>query len=98
VEGHDLYFDLRLAPWEAVLSAAVPVKTPHGSVTIKVPPGTETGTELRLSGKGLPIGKDGGFGHLFAVIRVVTPATASDEEKLHWQALAANSTFNPRST
>jgi curved DNA-binding protein len=97
-EGHDLSFDLRLAPWEAVLGAAVPVKTPHGTVTIKVPPGTETGTELRLSGKGLPIGKDGGFGHLFAVIRVVTPTSASDEEKRHWQALAESSSFDPRET
>jgi curved DNA-binding protein len=96
VDGHDLYFDLRLTPWEAVLGATVPVDTPHGSVKIKVPAGTEAGNEFRLSGKGLPIGKHGGFGNLFAVIRVVTPTTASDEEARHWQALAASSTFNPR--
>lgn len=96
VEGHDLYFDLRLAPWEAVLGATVPVGTPHGSVKIKVPAGTESGNEFRLSGKGLPIGKDGGFGNLFAVIRVVTPAVATEEEARHWKALADCSRFNPR--
>lgn len=96
VDGHDLYFDLRLAPWEAVLGATVPVATPHGIVKIKVPAGTETGNEFRLSGKGLPIGKDGGFGNLFAVIRVVTPTCATDDEAIHWKALAASSTFNPR--
>lgn len=96
VEGHDLYFDLRLAPWEAVLGATVPVGTPHGSMKIKVPAGTESGNEFRLSGKGLPIGKDGGFGNLFAVIRVVTPTTATEEEARHWKALAESSDFNPR--
>ncbi len=96
VQGHDLYYDLRLAPWEAVLGATVPVKTPHGTVNVKTPPGTETGTELRLSGKGLPVGKEGGFGHLFAVIRVLTPTSVSDEEKSRWQALAEVSRFNPR--
>lgn len=96
VEGHDLYSDLRLAPWEAVLGATIPVKTPHGTVSIRIPPGTETGTELRLSGKGLPVGKEGGFGHLFAVIRVVIPTTVSEPEKHHWQALANASNFNPR--
>lgn len=96
VQGHDLYYDLRLAPWEAVLGAKVPVKTPHGTVTVKIPPGSESGTELRLSGKGLPVGKEGGFGHLFAVIRVLTPTSVSDEEKRQWQALAEASRFNPR--
>jgi curved DNA-binding protein len=96
VDGHDLYFDLLLAPWEAVLGATVPVRTPHGEINIKVPPGTESGTEFRLSGKGLPKGKDGGYGRLFAVAQVVTPTVVSEEETRHWQALAATSTFKPR--
>ena len=95
-EGHDLYYDLRLAPWESVLGATVPVRTPHGETKIKVPAGTEPGTEFRLSGKGLPKGKTGGFGDLFAVLQVVVPATATEEERRHWQALADVSKFNPR--
>ena len=95
-EGHDLYYDLRLAPWESVLGATVPVQTPHGTTRIKVPPGTESGTEFRLTGKGLPKGKDGGHGDLFAVAEVVTPATATEEETRHWRALADVSKFNPR--
>ncbi|WP_035614403.1 J domain-containing protein [Haloferula sp. BvORR071] len=95
-EEHDLYYDLRLAPWESVLGATVPVRTPHGEMKIKVPPGTESGTEFRLSGKGLPKGKSGSFGDLFAVAQVVTPTTATEEERRHWQALADSSKFNPR--
>ena len=96
VDGRDVQVDLPTAPWEAVLGATVPVATPHGIVKIKVPAGTETGNEFRLSGKGLPIGKDGGFGNLFAVIRVVTPTSDTEEETRQWKALAASSTFNPR--
>ena len=95
-EGHDLYYDLRLAPWECVLGATVPVRTPHGETKIKVPAGTEPGTEFRLAGKGLPKGKTGTFGDLFAVVQVVMPTKAGDEERRHWQALADASKFNPR--
>lgn len=95
-DGHDLYYDLRLTPWEAVLGATVPVRTPHGTTKIKVPAGTESGTEFRLSGKGLPKGKDGGYADLFAVAQIVTPTTATEEEARHWKALSEISKFNPR--
>ncbi len=95
VDGSDLRYELRLAPWEAVLGATVPVRTPHGEVKIRIPPGTGPGTEFRLAGKGLP--KEGaGFGDLFAVVRVVTPGSVSAEEERHWKALAETSKFNPR--
>lgn len=95
-EAHDLYYDLRLAPWEAVLGCTVPVRTPHGETKIKVPAGTEPGTEFRLAGKGLPKGKTGTFGDLFAVVQTVIPTKVSEDERQHWQALADVSKFNPR--
>lgn len=96
VSGHDLYYDLRITPWESILGATVPVRTPHGESRIKIPPGTENGTEFRLPGKGLPKGKSGEFGHLFAVIDIISPTSASEEERKHWQAIADLSKFNPR--
>jgi curved DNA-binding protein len=96
VDGHDLYYDLRLTPWEAVLGATVPVRTPHGEVKIKVPPGTSSGMEFRLSGKGLPQGTGGAAGNFFAVAQVTLPENSTPEELRHWQALAACSKFNPR--
>lgn len=96
VSGHDLYYDLRITPWESILGATVPVRTPHGESKIRIPTGTENGTEFRLSGKGLPKGKAGGDGDLFAVINIVPPTTATDEEREHWQAIADLSKFNPR--
>src|SRR5665647_463596 len=54
VSGHDLYLDLPLAPWEAVLGATVEVPTLGGPVRLKVPPGTHAGQQLRLAQRGLP--------------------------------------------
>src|SRR6266571_61835 len=49
--GHDLFLDLPLAPWEAVLGASVQVPTLGGSVRLKVPLGTHAGRQLRLAGR-----------------------------------------------
>ena len=68
-EGLDLYMDLPLAPWEAVLGSSVDVPTPAGRVTLKVPAGTHAGQKLRLSGRGLSR-PDGTSGHLYAVAQM----------------------------
>src|SRR6185295_5303789 len=69
VSGHDLFLDLPLAPWEAVLGTSVQVPTPGGSVRLKIPPGTQAGQQLRLAGRGLPR-PQGGEGDLFAIVRI----------------------------
>jgi curved DNA-binding protein len=95
VSGHDLYIDLPLAPWEAILGATVEVPTLGGPVHLKVPPNTHAGQQLRLSGRGLP--KPGGKeGSLFAIAQIVVPAAASEHECELYKQIAAGSTFNPR--
>ncbi|MGJ8697066.1 MAG: DnaJ C-terminal domain-containing protein [Verrucomicrobiaceae bacterium] len=88
VVGSDLYTDLSVLPWQAVLGAELPVKTMNGSIRIKVPPLTEGGTELRIKGKGLPRGTSGTVGNLYAVVHLTLPASLTDEQKTHWQKLA----------
>jgi curved DNA-binding protein len=77
VTGHDLYLDLPLAPWEAVLGATVEVPTLAGPVNMKVPPSTRAGQQLRLAKRGLPR-PGGGEGDLFAIVQIVVPATATE--------------------
>ena len=93
--GHDLYLDLPLAPWEAVLGAAVQVPTLGGSVQLKVPPGTQAGQKLRLANRGLPKPHEGA-GDLFAIVQIVVPGAVSDKERSLFRELAASATFNPR--
>jgi curved DNA-binding protein len=95
VSGHDLYLDLPLAPWEAVLGITVEVPTLGGPVHLKVPPNTRAGQQLRLSKRGLPKPK-GDEGDLFAIVQIVVPTAASERERELFRQLAAGSTFNPR--
>jgi len=92
--GHDLYVDLPLAPWEAVLGASVEVPTLDGAVRLKVPAGTKAGQQLRLSKRGLP--KREGEGDLYAVVQIAVPATPSARERELFQQLANESHFDPR--
>ena len=95
VSGHDLYLDLPVAPWEAVLGAQVEVPTPGGTVALKVPPNTRAGQQLRLAGRGLPR-PSGEAGALYAVIQVAVPAAATEREGDLYRQLAAASSFDPR--
>jgi curved DNA-binding protein len=95
VEGRDVYVDLPVAPWEAVLGAKVPVQTPGGEAKVTVPAGTSSGRRLRLRGRGLPNPK-GKPGDLYAEVRIVVPEHLSDDERRRWEELARESDFDPR--
>jgi curved DNA-binding protein len=95
VEADDLYFDLDLAPWEAVLGTQVSVPTLAGQVNIKIPAGAQNGQKLRVRGQGLPQG-GGGRGVLYVVLRVQVPTQVSESERAQWERLARESRFNPR--
>jgi curved DNA-binding protein len=91
VVGDDLEVDLPLAPWQAVLGGDVRVETPDGTVTLKVPPGTQSGRRLRLRERGLPRGDDT-RGDLYAVAHIVVPERPSAAERAAYEALKRAST------
>jgi curved DNA-binding protein len=91
VEGHNLVYEMELAPWEAALGAEISVPTLDGRVNIKIPAGTASGQKLRVRGRGL--GKDG---DLIVVTKIVVPSKISEAQKKLWEQLAHESKFNPR--
>jgi len=93
--GHDLYLDVPLAPWEAALGAEIRIPTLDGHVTMKVPAGSKAGQRLRLGGKGLPRPR-GGAGDLYAVLSIAAPSVLSEREKALFEQLKSESKFNPR--
>jgi curved DNA-binding protein len=95
VRGADLYYELELAPWEAVLGTTVEVPTIDGTVSLKIPAATRAGRQLRLRGKGLPA-RNGTRGDLYAAVSIQIPAQPTPEEKKLWEQMARKSTFNPR--
>jgi curved DNA-binding protein len=97
VQGADLYCDLDLAPWEAVLGVQARIPALDGTTSLRVPPGTVSGSQLRLRGLGLPR-EDGSRGDLYAVIRVQVPSAITAEERAAWEQLARVSKFKPMKT
>jgi curved DNA-binding protein len=95
VAGRDLYIDLPLAPWEAVLGTRVDLPTPGGPVALSVPAGTRAGQRLRLKGRGLTR-SGAAAGHMYAVVRIEIPSVVDDAQKQLFVQLAATSNFNPR--
>jgi curved DNA-binding protein len=96
MNGRDLSMDLPVAPWEAVLGAEVQLETLAGAITLKVPPGSQSGQKLRLRGKGMPNPK-GAPGDLFALISIVIPKQPSARERELFEELQRVSGFHPRS-
>jgi len=93
VDGHDVYLDLPVAPWEAALGATIKVPTPVGPVDLKIPAGTSNGRKLRLKARGIP-GKTPG--DLYVVPQITLPPADTDEAKALYQKMQQELAFNPR--
>lgn len=95
VQAADLYCDLNLAPWETILGVQAKIPTLDGKTSLRVPAGTAAGSQLRLRGLGLPR-EDKTRGDIYATVRIQTPATVTEEERVLWEQLARLSPFKPR--
>ena len=69
--GQDIDLELPLTLAEAVLGGHVEVPTPAGPVRMRIPPHSDTGTKLRLRGRGVPAHGGLAAGDLHATVRVV---------------------------
>jgi DnaJ-class molecular chaperone len=69
----DIHCEISISLPEAVLGGSVTVPTVHGPVALKVPPGSNSGTMLRLKGKGLPERGSAAAGDQYVKLRVVLP-------------------------
>jgi DnaJ-class molecular chaperone len=79
--GADLERELPVTLREALLGAEVPVQTLKGKLLLTIPAGTQAGRTFRLTGQGMPRLKETGTGDLYVKVRVVLPATMTDEAK-----------------
>ena len=93
VDGTDVYMNVPVAPWEAALGQNIQVNTPAGMVAVKVPEGSQTGSQLRLKGKGIPAKT---AGNLYLILQVVLPAANTDAAKALYQQMAEQMAFDPR--
>ncbi len=94
-DGDDLLTVIAVSPWEAVLGATISVRTLDGTVTVRVPKGSQNRQRLRLRGKGLPRANNSA-GDLLVELEVRVPEVMDGEVERLFMQLATTSRFNPR--
>jgi molecular chaperone DnaJ len=98
-EGVNLFCEIAVNFTTVALGGEVQVPTLDGSESVKVPEGTQTGTTLRLRGKGMPEVGGRSRGDLFATVQVQTPKKLSKDQRHLLEQLAAalpKERFEPR--
>ncbi len=93
---NDILLDLPLTVSEAVLGAKIDIPTLDGLTRVTVPPGTSSGTKLRLRGKGVRDQRSGVTGDLYAVTRVVVPKEVSSRGRELLDELTGELNQHPR--
>ncbi|MEN8238373.1 MAG: DnaJ C-terminal domain-containing protein [Actinomycetota bacterium] len=92
----DLTIEVQIRYTEAALGAVISVPTLNGSSKIKIPAGTQGGTTMKLSGKGIETAK--ATGDLLVTLHVAVPTSISDDERIALKTLhAAEADWDPRS-
>ncbi len=92
--GDHLHVRVPVSIAEAALGAKVDVPTPTGVVSVRVPPGSSSGTKLRVKGHGVV--RKGQAGDLFAELQVVVPKDLDDESRELVRKLDARHPSHPR--
>jgi molecular chaperone DnaJ len=79
--GTELYYELPVTFPQAALGASLEVPTVDGAETVDIPAGTQSGTEIRLRGRGVPRLRGMGRGDQHVIVTVVVPAKVSRKER-----------------
>jgi len=97
--GRNLTLTVPVTFPEATLGTTITVPTLEGKVTLKVPPGTQSGRVLRVRGRGVPAGNGrnaGAPGDLLVKVEVLVPTALTDEQRAAVESLAAVTEEAPR--
>lgn len=94
--ANDIHLEVPVALHEAVLGAKIHVPTVDGAVTMTVPPGANSGSTLRLRGKGVPGSGKRAAGDQIVTLRVLLPETPDDDLKAFLEGWAEDHAYDPR--
>ncbi|MGA7268837.1 MAG: DnaJ C-terminal domain-containing protein, partial [Aestuariivirga sp.] len=95
LQGDDILLDLPVTIQEAALGSSVRVPTPSGSVMMTIPKGSNSGTTLRLKGKGAAR-RGGGNGDQLVKLKVMLPSEPNAELNAFLSKWAPGPNDNPR--
>lgn len=81
-DGNNLYTNVDLNLYTSVLGGEITVDTFNGKAKLKIPPGTQNETKVKLKGKGFPIyKKEGVYGDFIITYHIKVPTHLSEKEK-----------------
>jgi len=86
-EGADIFSEINVSIPQLVLGDVFEVNTVHGKVKVKVPPGTQPGSLVRLKAKGMPRLGSTGHGDHFVRVNMTVPQNPSKDEKKLYEEL-----------
>ncbi|MCR5555492.1 MAG: molecular chaperone DnaJ [Bacteroidales bacterium] len=92
-DGNNIYEEFNISFPLAVLGGTVEIPLLEGKAKVKIAPGTQSSTLLRLNGKGLPDLRGYGQGDLIVNINVVVPKRITKEEKAMIEKMMESDTF-----
>ena len=95
-DGSDILVELPITLYEAVLGATLNVPTIDGKVSLKVPAGSNSGTQLRLRGKGVQAGKSGTRGDQYVRLVVMLPKEVDADLKAAIETAARKHPYKVR--
>ncbi|MCX7880535.1 MAG: molecular chaperone DnaJ [Ignavibacteria bacterium] len=94
----DVYYELLLSFPELVLGTKIEVPTLYGKEQIKIDPGTQPGTKIKLPGKGIPHLNQYGIGDQIIIVNVYIPTNLNHKEKAIIKELLQSENFKPKNS
>ncbi len=95
-KGDDIYLEVPVTVYEAALGKKIEIPTIDGTAEMTIPPGVQSGTRLRLKGKGVTNLKTKVRGDQYIEIRIAMPDKISEEDRKKYEELEKSHPYNPR--
>lgn len=95
-QDHDIHVEVPVTLYEAVLGASIRVPTISGQVSLRIPAGANTGSTLRLRGKGIPNAKTGTAGDQYVKLKVMLPDPPDSELARFVEEWSRNRSYDVR--
>jgi DnaJ-class molecular chaperone len=95
-KGDDIYLEVPVTVYEAALGRKIEVPTIDGTAELSIPPGVQSGTKLRLKGKGVPNLKTKVRGDQYIEIKIAMPDEISAEDRTKYEEIEKTHPYNPR--
>lgn len=87
LEGEKLVIAVDVFPWDAALGVKQPIDTLDGRIMVSIPAGVQTGSRIRVAGKGYPFRGQSDRGDLMIDVRIKNPSTLTEAQRRLYEQL-----------